>query len=163
MAIDVASTQLVDQFAQQLATPRSDLRAPVQQNIVDKLTEVDGRNPKLPVGPIVGDQKGKIADVVQQLIESQDAELVAAIRAGAQARVAQLKAQLAGRVANSLTGQLNRSFSFYDRWTDPVIGLRGRLNLNKAFYLTAESDVGGFGIGSDVGNWGNGTCPSNAV
>jgi hypothetical protein len=31
-----------------------------------------------------------------------------------------------------------------------VICLRGRFNLNKAFYLTAESDVGGFGIGSDV-------------
>jgi hypothetical protein len=31
-----------------------------------------------------------------------------------------------------------------------VIGLRGRLNLSKAFYLTAETDVGGFGIGSDV-------------
>ena len=26
----------------------------------------------------------------------------------------------------------------------------GRFNLNKAFYLTAESDVGGFGIGSDI-------------
>ena len=25
-----------------------------------------------------------------------------------------------------------------------------RFNLNKAFYLTAESDVGGFGIGSDI-------------
>jgi hypothetical protein len=31
-----------------------------------------------------------------------------------------------------------------------VIGLRGRFNLSKAFYLTAESDVGGFGIGSDI-------------
>jgi predicted metal-binding membrane protein len=31
-----------------------------------------------------------------------------------------------------------------------VIGLRGRLNLTKAFYLTAETDVGGFGIGSDM-------------
>ncbi len=31
-----------------------------------------------------------------------------------------------------------------------MIGLRGRLNLNKAFYLTAETDVGGFGIGSDI-------------
>jgi hypothetical protein len=31
-----------------------------------------------------------------------------------------------------------------------LIGLRGRFNLNKAFYLTAESDVGGFGIGSDI-------------
>src|SRR5260221_14508911 len=76
--------------------------------------------------------------------------MIAAIRTGAQARVNQLKAQLAGQISNTLTGQLNRSFSFYDDWFDPVIGLRGRFNLNKAFYLTAESDVGGFGIGSDI-------------
>jgi hypothetical protein len=31
-----------------------------------------------------------------------------------------------------------------------VIGLRGRLSLSKALYLTAETDVGGFGIGSDI-------------
>jgi hypothetical protein len=64
--------------------------------------------------------------------------------------VNQIKAQLASQVANTLTGQLNRSFSFYDDWFDPVIGLRGRFNLTKAFYLTAETDVGGFGIGSDI-------------
>jgi hypothetical protein len=27
---------------------------------------------------------------------------------------------------------------------------KGRFNLNKAFYLTAETDVGGFGVGSDI-------------
>ena len=150
MAINVASTQLVDQFARQVATPGSDVRALVQQNIVNKLRALEGSNPKLPVGPVAGDQKGKIADAVQHLIQSQEPELVAAIRAGAQDRVNQLKVQLASQVANRLTSQLNRSFSFYDSWTDPVIGLRGRLNLSKAFYFTAESDVGGFGIGSDI-------------
>ncbi len=150
MAIDAASTQLVDRFAQQLTTPGSDLRTLIQQNIVNNLTALDGRNPQLPVGPIAADQKGKIRDLIQQLIQSQDPELIAAVRTGAQARVNQLKARLAGQVANSLTGQLNRSFSFYDDWLDPVIGLRGRFNLNKAFYLTGESDVGGFGIGSDI-------------
>jgi hypothetical protein len=102
------------------------------------------------VGPIAADQKGKILDSVQQLIQSQDPELVAAIRAGAEARANQLKAQLSGQLANTVAHQLNRSFSFYDSWADPLIGLRGRFNLNKAFYLTAESDVGGFGIGSDI-------------
>jgi len=150
MAIDVASTELVDQFAQQLATPNSDLRALVQRNITDNLTALDGSNPKLPVGPVAAGQKDTIAALIQQLVANQEPELVAAIRSGAQARVNQLKTQLASQVANSLTSQLNRSFSFYDGWTDPVIGLRGRLNLSKAFYLTAESDVGGFGIGSDV-------------
>ncbi len=54
------------------------------------------------------------------------------------------------QVADIIASKLNRSFSFYDNWTDPVIGLRGRFNLNKAFYLTAQTDVGGFGIGSDI-------------
>ena len=35
-------------------------------------------------------------------------------------------------------------------WCDPIVGLRGRFNLNKVFYLAAESDVGGFGIGSQI-------------
>ena len=150
MAIDAASTQLVDEYAQRRATDGSDSRTLVQRHITDKLGALDGRNPELPVGPIAADQKGKIANSVQQLLHSQDPELIAAIRTGAQPRINQIKAQLASKVANTVTHQLNRSFSFYDSWVDPAIGLRGRFNLNKAFYLTAESDVGGFAIGSDI-------------
>jgi len=149
-AIDATSTQLVDDFARQLATPNSDLRMLIDQHIVNGLSSLEGRHPPLPVGPIFGDQPAKIGALVQALIESQQPELAAAIRAGAQARVAQLKADLASRVANILTGQLNRSLSFYDNWFDPVIGVRGRYNLSKAFYLTAQTDIGGFGIGSDI-------------
>jgi hypothetical protein len=150
MAIDGASTQLVNQFAQQVATPGSDLRMLIQQNIVDKLSALDGSNPQLPVGPIASDQKDIIRDLVQQAIESQEQELAEAIRTGAQAKVNQLKAQLSNQISNIIASKLNRSFSFYDNWTDPVIGLRGRFNLNKTFYLTAQTDVGGFGIGSDI-------------
>jgi hypothetical protein len=150
MEIDTASTRFVDLFAQQLATSGSNVQTLVQQNIVDKLTALDGRNPKLPVGPIAEGQKGVIAALVQQLLQNQQTGLAAAIRTGAQARANQLKAQLSNTVANSVTSLLNRSFSFYDSWTDPLIGLRGRFNLSKAFYLTAETDVGGFGVGSDI-------------
>jgi hypothetical protein len=150
MAIGAASTQLVNQFAQSLATTGSDLRSLIQQNIGDKLNSLSGQNPTLPVAPIAGTEPGKIREVVQQVIQSQEPALAAAIRADALARVDQLKTQLSNQVANRVTSQLNRSFSFYDSWVDPVIGLRGRFNLNKVFYLTAESDVGGFGIGSDI-------------
>jgi hypothetical protein len=150
MSINAASTQLVNQFAQSLTTPGSNLRTLIQQNITNKLTSLNGQNPELPVGPIADQEPGKIRDALQQLIQNQAPELGAAIRTGAQTRANQLKAQLASQVATSLTSQLNRSFSFYDSWFDPLIGLRGRFNLNKAFYLTAESDVGGFGIGSDI-------------
>jgi hypothetical protein len=70
MAIDVASTQSVDRVAQQLATPGSDVRTLVQQNIVDKLGALDGRSPKLPVGPVAEGQKGVIAGLVLQLLQS---------------------------------------------------------------------------------------------
>ena len=150
VAINAASTQLVDIFAEQLTTPGSDLRTLIQQQIVGKLNSLNGANPSLPVAPIAGAEPGKIRDAIQQLIQSQEPELAAAIRADAQTRINQLKAQLTNQIANRVTSQLNRSFSFYDDWVDPVIGLRGRFNLNKAFYLTAESDVGGFGIGSDI-------------
>jgi hypothetical protein len=150
MAIGAASTQLVNQLAQSLTTPGSDLRTLIQQNIVDKLTSLNGQNPSLPVAPIAGTEPGKIRDAVQQLIQSREPELAAAIRADAESRVDQLKAQLTNQVAGRVTSQLNRSFSFYDDWLDPVVGLRGRFNLNKVFYLTAESDIGGFGIGSDI-------------
>jgi hypothetical protein len=150
MAINAASTQLVDQFAQQLATDGSDSRALIQKNIVSQLGALDGHNPPLPVGPVAVGQKQVIANLVQQLIQGQEPELAAAIQAGVQTKVNQLKTQLSNTVANALTNQLNRSFSFYDDWFDPAIGLRGRYYLNKAFYLTAETDVGGFGIGSDI-------------
>ncbi len=150
VAIDSASTQLVNDFAQQLVTPNSNLRALINQNISDRLSAVDGRDPKLPVGPVAGDQKGKIRDAVQQVIQNRQPELAAAIRAGVTARVDQVKAQLSDEVAGRVSKGLNQSFSFYDGWVDPVVGVRGRLNLSKAFYLIGETDVGGFGIGSDI-------------
>ena len=150
MAIDAASTQLVDDFAKQLVTPGSQLRTIVDQHITDKLTALGGHNPTIPVGPLAGALPGQIRNLAQTLLASAQPELLQAIQTGVQARANQLKAQISGQIANRLTNQLNRSFSFYDDWFDPVIGLRGRFNLNRAFYLTAESDVGGFGIGSDI-------------
>jgi hypothetical protein len=149
-AINGASNELVNEFAEQLTTPGSDLRTLIQQSILGNLKSLNGNSPKLPVAPIASQEPAKIRDLLQQLIQRQEPELAAAIGTGVEARVSQLKAQLASRVANTLTGELNRSFSFYDDWFDPVIGLRGRFNLNRAFYLTAESDVGGFGLGSDI-------------
>src|SRR5260370_4684479 len=150
LAIEAASTQLVDDVAQRVAIRVSDLGTLIRTDIIGKLTALANRTPILPVGPVAEFLKGKILDAVQQQIQSQVPVLEAAIHAKVQARVTQLKTGLENRISNYLTSQLNRSFSFYDNWIDPLIGLRGRLNLTKAFYLTAETDVGGFGIGSDI-------------
>lgn len=99
---------------------------------------------------MAGREPGTIDELIRSIIESQREELAAAIRAGIQARVDQLKSQLPNRIEARLTTELNRSFSLYENWVDPIIGLRGRLNLTKAFYLTSETDVGGFTVGSDI-------------
>ena len=150
LAIDAASTQLVDAVTQRVAIRVSDLETLIRADITNKLTALDNRAPILPVGPVAEFLKGKIFDAVQQQIQSRLPALEAAIHAKVQARVTQIKTGLENQISSFLTSQLNRSFSFYDNWVDPLIGLRGRLNLTKAFYLTAETDVGGFGIGSDI-------------
>src|SRR6516162_5026546 len=70
----------------------------------------------IPVGPLAGALPGQIRNLAEALLANAQPEFLAAIRSGSQARVNQLKAQLSGQIANRLTNQLNRSFSFYDGW-----------------------------------------------
>jgi hypothetical protein len=155
--INTASTDLVYRFAQQVTTPGSNLNTLIQQTIQSRLGSLADRNPGLPVPPLAGREPGRIRDLVRGLIQSRQPELVAAIRAGDQARVNQLKVELANAIANGLKSRLSQSFSLYENWFDPFIGVRGRYNFYNPFYLTAEGDVGGFGIGSEV------TCQAYAA
>src|SRR5215472_2776028 len=84
MAIGAASTQLVDDFAQQAG---SQLRTIVDQNITDKLTALEGHNPKLPVGPQAGFLPGEIRNLVETFLASNGSALLEAVQTGAQARV----------------------------------------------------------------------------
>ena len=77
---------------------------------------VNWHNPTIPVGPLAGALPGQIRNLAEALLANAQPEFLAAIRSGSQARVNQLKAQLSGQIANRLTNQLNRSFSFYDGW-----------------------------------------------
>jgi len=77
---------------------------------------VNWHNPTIPVGPLAGALPGQIRNLAEALLANAQPEFLAAIRSGSQAGVNQLKAQLSGQIANRLTNQLNRSFSFYDGW-----------------------------------------------
>src|SRR5262249_45494222 len=88
------------------------LRTIVDQHITDKLTALEGHNPTIPVGPLASALPGQIRNLAEALLAKAQPQLLAAIQTDAQARVNQLKAQLSGRIANRLTNQLNRRFSF---------------------------------------------------
>jgi hypothetical protein len=146
-SINAASTQVVNSVAEHIG---SALQPIIQQIIVDKLGALQDRDPVLPVGPLAGRRPSSIRDLVQEEIQRRLADLAAAVRAGAQARVNQVKAQLSSQIATTLKSQLNHSFDRTDDWFDPYIGLRARYSFSKTFYLTGKADVGGFGVGSDI-------------
>jgi hypothetical protein len=147
-AIDAASADLANQFFAAIKSPN--VGAIIQQNISNGLGSLQRGISSLPVPPVAEGQSGIIRNSLNQLLLIQEPQAAAAVRSGIAARVDRLKAALTNQIASLVTKPLNRTYSFYDSWADPLIGLRGRLNLNKVFYLTGETDVGGFGIGSDI-------------
>lgn len=118
--INQAATDLVNAL-------NADLR-----EILDRLLEhrLDTKNPTIPFPPLGVEEKVKILKFI--------------IQARRNPATAQQK------IATFLHRQLNRGFSLTEYWTDPYVGLGGRYNLGKAYYLTGKADVGGFEVGSDV-------------
>jgi len=118
----------IDQAAAELANAiDSDLKG-----LLEKLLEhrLDGNNPPLPVPPLGEEAKIKLLKLI--------------IAARQDPMTAQQK------IASVLKTNLNRGFGLTEYWTDPYVGLRGRYNLKKPFYLTGKADVGGFDVGSKV-------------
>jgi len=118
--IDEAATELVN-------AANDDLRALLERLLHGGL---GGNNPPLPIPPLGADQKVKLLKFIRE------------------ARQDPMTAQ--AKIAQRLNNVLNRTFSLTERWVDPYIGIAGRYNLTKAFYLTSKADVGGFDVGTIV-------------
>ncbi len=118
--IEQAATDLVNAADQDL------------RGLLDRLLHgaLDNKNPPLPVPPLGVDEKIRL---LQRIREARQHRM----------RVRQ-------RIIDVLNKELNRSFSLTERWVDPYIGIGGRYDLTKAFYLTGKVDVGGFEVGSDI-------------
>jgi hypothetical protein len=54
------------------------------------------------------------------------------------------------KIVRILNTELNKGRGLTEYWVDPYLGIGGRYNLSKAFYLTGKVDVGGFDVGSIV-------------
>ena len=148
--MDATSAELVNRFAEEATTPGTHINALVRQVVDSQLKAFAGKNPPLPVPPLGGRVPDEIRQALTQLLAKNQPELIAAIQSNVQARVDQLKTQLTNQVVNTMNNKINRSFSVYANWFDPIFGVRGHWNFYKSFYFTGEGDVGGFGIGSEV-------------
>jgi hypothetical protein len=118
--IDQAATDLVN-------AANADLREVLERLLQHRL---DGGNPPLPVPPLGVDVKIKLLKLIRE------------------ARQDPITAH--ARITRILKTRLNSGVSLTEYWADPYIGIGGRYNLSKAYYLTGKADVGGFDVGSKV-------------
>ena len=122
------NARLIDQAATDLANAiAGDVKDLLERLLQGKL---DGKNPPLPVPPLAAHEKIKL---LRLIIAARQDPITA------QQKIAQI-----------LNKGLNSSFSLTERWVDPYLGISGRYDLTKAFYVTARADVGGFDVGSKV-------------
>ncbi len=123
-----AADAKIDQAAAALANAiDSDLKGLLERLLQHRL---DGNNPPLPIPPLGEEVKIKLLKLI--LAARQDP------------MTAQQK------IASVLRKNLNRGFGLTEYWTDPYVGLSGRYNLKKPYYVTGKVDVGGFDVGSKV-------------
>jgi hypothetical protein len=86
---------------------------------------------------------------VAQLQASVNAALQGRV-AQAQARVSQAEQKLASAINKQLVSRLPVSASADKDWVDPIIGVRAQWNFSEKWFLAGKSDIGGFGVGSDI-------------
>jgi hypothetical protein len=65
-------------------------------------------------------------------------------------RVDKAEQRLAAAINKQLTNRLPTNASADKDWVDPIIGVRAQWNINDKWFLAGKSDIGGFGVGSDL-------------
>ena len=139
------------------------LKSTIKENIISRIgdrLEDHERHPNIPIGPLGGRIRQKIANIVEDFIDLKLDALRARIdalhlrgearRAAVARAVNAAKAQIANQLASTLDAKLGQTLSRDDYWFDPYIGLRARYNFNKTYYTAVRGEIGGFGVGADL-------------
>ncbi len=139
------------------------LKSTIKENIISRIgdrLEDHERHPNIPIGPLGGRIRQKIANIVEDFIDLKLDALRARIdalhlrgearRAAVARAVNAAKAQIANQLASTLDAKLGQTLSRDDYWFDPYVGLRARYNFNKTYYTAVRGEIGGFGVGADL-------------
>ena len=137
---------------------KSSIRSVIVSRIGDRLEDHE-RHPNIPIGPLGGRIRERVAQRVENIIEEKRAALEAridALRLRGEARRAAVaravnaaKARIANQLAVRLNTTLSQTLSRDDYWFDGYGGLRFRYNFTKAFYTAVRGEVGR-GVTSDL-------------
>ncbi|HZS17342.1 MAG TPA: hypothetical protein VFA51_05350, partial [Candidatus Udaeobacter sp.] len=142
-----------------LAELKNTIRTNIENRIGNALERHENR-PDIPIGPLGGRIREKLANVVEDFIQVKKDELrmrIDALRLQGEARRAAVrravdaaKARIANQLASTLNAKLSQTLSRTDYWFDPYVGLRSRYNFNKTYYTVVRGEIGGFGVGADL-------------
>jgi hypothetical protein len=173
IAIQRASEQFVNDIAADLRARLDQdisnseflqiLKSTIKENIISRIgdrLEDHERHPNIPIGPLGGRIRQKLANIVEDFIDLKLDALRARIdalhlrgearRAAVARAVNAAKAQIANQLASTLDAKLGQTLSRDDYWFDPYVGLRARYNFNKTYYTAVRGEIGGFGVGADL-------------
>lgn len=87
-----------------------------------------------------------VAATAQARVASSKGSLSAALKNRLRRAEKAFAKELARRIGETLPSSAEGS----QWWVDPVVGLRGQINLTRSVFLAAQADVGGFGAGSRI-------------
>jgi hypothetical protein len=127
LGLTSADSKINQAAAQLVAAANQDLRGLLERLIHGAL---DPNRPTIPFPPLGQEEKLRLLRLIRD------------------ARRDPVTAQQ--RIVSVLQTQLNKGLGLTEYWTDPYIGVGGRYNLNKPFYMTGKVDIGGFDLNSTV-------------
>ncbi len=139
---------------------QADVDAAVKQDIEKRIDAILRENGVKQRDLSGGDFSRNVKVVRDELVAATAALEVAKLRATvdstAQADVAKAEAKLQQSekdLANAINGKLNKlptKKSADLDWVDPIVGFRAQWNINEKWFLAGKSDIGGFGVGSEL-------------
>jgi len=118
-------------------------RLELQKNALRSLDRKDLRG-------VLASSKGAIREFIRAQAELEVAKIAGTVTSALQSRANAAKAKLAKSISNALEDSLPTHAAGDEWWIDPIVGLRGQLNLTRWLFLAAQADVGGFGAGSQI-------------
>ena len=134
--VDELSNAVVERIA-------SDVRSTLEDAVRGELTRRKAeRSPSV--------LPDRLANALREALAAQVKAKAAPEIARAQAAVAAAKKKLAGEIAEALRDNLSTEERGDQWWFDPIVGLRGQVNITRWLFLAAQGDVGGFYAGSRI-------------
>lgn len=106
-------------------------------------------------GIIKGDlSRGRVKGALENYIRAKSGAALAAAAGRSNgallAAADRAKVRLSREISNSIKDSVPTYGSADEWWFDPIIGLRGQINLTRWLFIAAQGDVGGFGAGSQI-------------